>query len=163
MRDAIIIWLIQHFEADFLWKVSLKILNSGLIRKTFIHVTRKYFLQITISKFKYSYWGFWYELFHYILTLRWNVLYTETLCILKRSKVPFLTVLRSHGWKLMSNTHVSYSKCFTVSNTFLFCPHIKEGLPGLDFTKCLSEKQKGKTLRSSLIWVCTFCLELFGR
>ena len=25
--------LIQHFEADFLWKVSLKILNSGLILK----------------------------------------------------------------------------------------------------------------------------------
>ena len=23
--------LIQHFEADFLWKVSLKILNSGII------------------------------------------------------------------------------------------------------------------------------------
>ena len=29
--------LIQHFEADFLWKVSLKILNSGLILKTFTH------------------------------------------------------------------------------------------------------------------------------
>ena len=26
--------LIQHFEADFLWKVSLKILNSGMILKT---------------------------------------------------------------------------------------------------------------------------------
>ena len=26
------------FEADFLWKVSLKILNSGLILKTFTHV-----------------------------------------------------------------------------------------------------------------------------
>ena len=31
------ITLIQHFEADFLWKVSLKILNSGKILKTFIH------------------------------------------------------------------------------------------------------------------------------
>ena len=30
--------LIQHFEADFLWKVSLKILNSGIIPKTFTHV-----------------------------------------------------------------------------------------------------------------------------
>ena len=30
--------LIQHFEADFLWKVSLKILNSGLILTTFTHV-----------------------------------------------------------------------------------------------------------------------------
>ena len=29
---------IQHFEADFLWKVSLKILNSGIIPKTFTHV-----------------------------------------------------------------------------------------------------------------------------
>ena len=30
--------LIQNFEADFLWKVSLKILNSGIILKTFTHV-----------------------------------------------------------------------------------------------------------------------------
>ena len=30
--------LIQHFEADFLWKVSLKFLNSGKILKTFTHV-----------------------------------------------------------------------------------------------------------------------------
>ena len=30
--------LIQHFEADFLWKVSLKILNSEIILKTFTHV-----------------------------------------------------------------------------------------------------------------------------
>ena len=29
--------LIQHFEADFLWKVSLKILISGIILKTFTH------------------------------------------------------------------------------------------------------------------------------
>ena len=29
--------LIQHFEADFQWKVSLKILNSGIILKTFTH------------------------------------------------------------------------------------------------------------------------------
>ena len=29
--------LIQHFEAEFLWKVSLKILNSGIILKTFTH------------------------------------------------------------------------------------------------------------------------------
>ena len=38
IKEAIIISLIQHFEADFLWKVSLKILNSGLILKTFTHV-----------------------------------------------------------------------------------------------------------------------------
>ena len=30
--------LIQDFEVDFLWKVSLKILNSGIILKTFTHV-----------------------------------------------------------------------------------------------------------------------------
>ena len=28
---------IQDFEADFLWKVSLKILNSGITLKTFTH------------------------------------------------------------------------------------------------------------------------------
>ena len=37
IKEANIISLIQHFEADFLWKVSLKILNSGLILKTFTH------------------------------------------------------------------------------------------------------------------------------
>ena len=37
IKEAIIISLIQHFEADFLWKVSLKILNSGLILKTLTH------------------------------------------------------------------------------------------------------------------------------
>ena len=36
--EVIIISLIQHFEADFLWKVSLKILNSGIILKTSTHV-----------------------------------------------------------------------------------------------------------------------------
>ena len=29
--------IIQHFEANFLWKVSLKILNSGIILKSFTH------------------------------------------------------------------------------------------------------------------------------
>ena len=38
IKEAIIISLIQHFEADFLWEVSLKILNSGLILKDFTHV-----------------------------------------------------------------------------------------------------------------------------
>ena len=33
----IIISLIQHFEADFLWKISLKILNSEIILNTFTH------------------------------------------------------------------------------------------------------------------------------
>ena len=30
--------IIQHFEADFLWKVSLKILNSGIILIAFTHM-----------------------------------------------------------------------------------------------------------------------------
>ena len=29
--------LIQGFDVDFLWKVGLKILNSGIILKTFTH------------------------------------------------------------------------------------------------------------------------------
>ena len=37
-REIILICIIQHFDADFLWKVSLKILNSGIILKTFTHV-----------------------------------------------------------------------------------------------------------------------------
>ena len=41
IRDAIIISLIQHFEADFLWKVSLKILNPGLILKNFTHANAR--------------------------------------------------------------------------------------------------------------------------
>ena len=36
LKEDIIIGLIQQFEADYLWKVSLKILNSGRILKTFI-------------------------------------------------------------------------------------------------------------------------------
>ena len=35
LNHAIITCIIQHFEADFLWKDSLKILNSGIILKTF--------------------------------------------------------------------------------------------------------------------------------
>ena len=40
IKEAIETCLIQHFEADFLWKVSLqkvslKILNSGIILKNF--------------------------------------------------------------------------------------------------------------------------------
>ena len=34
--------LIQNFEDDFLWKVILKDLNSGIILKTFTHVRIKY-------------------------------------------------------------------------------------------------------------------------
>ena len=38
MKEDIRISLIQYFEADFLWKVSLKILNSGFILKFFTRV-----------------------------------------------------------------------------------------------------------------------------
>ena len=37
IRKPIIILIIQQFEADFQWKVSLKILNSGIVLKTFTH------------------------------------------------------------------------------------------------------------------------------
>ena len=42
------IYLIQHFEADFLWKVSLKNLNSGIILKTFTHVVAKDYISSNI-------------------------------------------------------------------------------------------------------------------
>ena len=45
IREAIVNGLIQDFEADFLWKVSLKILNSGTILKTFIHVITLWFFK----------------------------------------------------------------------------------------------------------------------
>ena len=52
--------LIQHFEADFLWKVSLKILNSGVIMKTFTHVIcilkfQTLFIDVECSQLKYTY------------------------------------------------------------------------------------------------------------
>ena len=50
---TIIISLTQYFEADFLWKVSFKIMNSGLILKTVTHVLASgyfYHLLITFSK-----------------------------------------------------------------------------------------------------------------
>ena len=37
----------NRFEASFLWKVSLKILNSGKILKTFTHVFISLFVNIT--------------------------------------------------------------------------------------------------------------------
>ena len=45
-----IICLIQHFEADFLWKVSLKILNSGIILKTLTHVVLEAGALVSIIK-----------------------------------------------------------------------------------------------------------------
>ena len=50
---------------------------------------------------------------------------------------------------------------------FLFCSHIKCSLSRLEFTKCLSEKQTGKTLirygffRSGLIRVYPVCQGLW--
>ena len=38
------------FKANFLWKVSLKILNSGIIKKTFNHTFIISFLESTIAK-----------------------------------------------------------------------------------------------------------------
>ena len=42
---------------------------------------------------------------------------------------------------------------------FSFCSQIKCRLSWLEFTKCLSQQQTGKTQ----IWVCTVCLGHFGR
>ena len=44
---------------------------------------------------------------------------------------------------------------------FTFFSQIKCWLSGLEFYKCVSEQQTGKTL--SLIWVCTVYLGLFSR
>ena len=49
IREAIKSSLIQHFEADFLWKVSLKILNSGIILKTFTDVVIKFYFYICLA------------------------------------------------------------------------------------------------------------------
>ena len=40
---------IQHFEAEFLWKVSLKILNSGIILKTFTNAYIVMFSEMAIG------------------------------------------------------------------------------------------------------------------
>ena len=48
-EKAIIISLIQDFEADFLWKVSLKILNSGIILKTCTTVMVNYSLHYSLQ------------------------------------------------------------------------------------------------------------------
>ena len=42
--------IIQHLEADFLWIDSLKILNSGIILKTFTHVYSKTCVKRPFSK-----------------------------------------------------------------------------------------------------------------
>ena len=49
--------LIRDFETDFLWKVSLKILNSQIILKTFTHVvpvqTKKTAKHVSMTLFFY--------------------------------------------------------------------------------------------------------------
>ena len=49
--------LIQYFEADFLGKVSLKIVNSGLILKTFTHVHNKVNNTVTHKNIQYNKWN----------------------------------------------------------------------------------------------------------
>ena len=46
--------LIQHFEADFLWKVSLKILNSGIILKTFTQASHdmEHMIKMSLDRLK---------------------------------------------------------------------------------------------------------------
>ena len=72
---------IQDFEADFLWKVSLKILNLGIILKTFNH--EKNTMQIkcvsqticpqTVCKSQYSY----IELFIFKIRSKVNDIYSS--------------------------------------------------------------------------------------
>ena len=50
--------LIQHFEADFLWKDSLEILNSWIILKTFTHAYQKFLG-----------WNWWLSIHAIIVTL----------------------------------------------------------------------------------------------
>ena len=52
MREAIKICQIQYFEADFLLKISLKILNSEINLKTITLVLKKYYLQVVSSLYK---------------------------------------------------------------------------------------------------------------
>ena len=52
-NTAIMISLIQDYEADFLWKVSLKILNSGIVLKTFTHVYKNLLLIKMTSKYSW--------------------------------------------------------------------------------------------------------------
>ena len=52
--------LIQHLEADFLWKVSLKILNSGIILKTFTHVHNKCRYKIIYSSYFLIFYFFFF-------------------------------------------------------------------------------------------------------
>ena len=63
--QAIIICLIQHFEADFPKKVSLKILNSGIILKIFTHdiwsstlaLYHKHYITSYYNLPKSAFWG----------------------------------------------------------------------------------------------------------
>ena len=63
IREAIIISLIQHFEADFLQKISLKIPNSGLILKAFTHAITMHGLTLSAitaaekTQFNVNFWG----------------------------------------------------------------------------------------------------------
>ena len=50
IREPIMISPIQHFKADFLWKVSLKILNLGIILKTFTHVKVNHVVIVYIQR-----------------------------------------------------------------------------------------------------------------
>ena len=75
IREAIKICLIQHFEADFLWKISLKILNSGLTLKTF---TCAYGL-VMISKEKYSTSSLLmdFSIQFYTIKVGWSFIYNQ--------------------------------------------------------------------------------------
>ena len=65
IRGSIKTCLFQHFEADFLWKVSLITLNSGLILKTFTHGNTFGLSKITDKKTASKYCTFYHSMTSY--------------------------------------------------------------------------------------------------
>ena len=94
---------IQHFEADFLWKVSLKVLNSGLILKTFTHEYGNYRICPykctscrTFSRFFFLFWKQWGSR---SAGFRWSQLIWIHSFSVIMIKLHQWTGWKSHGWK----------------------------------------------------------------
>ena len=68
-----------------------------------------------------------------------------------------------NGW-ISKNSQ--YGKCSKILNTFLFLFSNKMLVFRAGFQKMLARianREDPEFLRSSLIWVCSICLDLFGR
>ena len=80
-------------------------------------------------------------------------------------KCGFLQFFTESHCQLVCNIS-SYSKCFQISNTFLSVLKYNVGLQGLNSQNACQTGKQGIPLSdcswgSSLIWVCTVCLDLF--